>query len=335
MNLQFRHVLIASLPAALAGNWNLGRQVGAASIDASSAWQLALLEQVGIYHEGMRGFMAMLAGLAFFAPLLVLCLAVSRLWAEVFARLRGKPPDAGWYLTAWLYTLLLPATISPGIAALGLSFGVVFGSHVFGGTGRYIVNPALLGIVFVVLAYPPAMEAWLPGDAALSTWAEVGRVGFAAGIDQGNAFWPVFLGQEVGAMGATSALACLLGAAYLIAVRLGSLPACAAALAGLAIGSALIGDLPWYWHLALGNFAFLLAFILTDTATRPLTTAGAIAYGGVFAFTTIAIRMANPEHPEGSWFALLIATLAVPLFDYLSTAARLRRLPDSELSGHE
>lgn len=321
MNIQIRHVFIASLPAALAGIWNLGGQIGTASIDASSAWQLAILDDIGIYHDSMSGIASAFVGFAFFLPLLVVCLAVSRAWAEIFARMRRRPLDQGWHLSAWLFALLLPATMPLHTAVLGLSFGVVFGSHVFGGTGRHIVNPALLGIVFLALAYPPFMSAWLPGDAVVSTWDIVARAGLESSLEQGIALGPLFFGSEVGTIGPTSALLCLVGALYLISVRLASALVAGSALAGLAVGAALLGDLPWLWHLALGNFAFLLAFIATDTAIRPVTKGGAIAYGGLFGFLVVAIRMANPEHPEGSWFALLIAMLAIPLFDYLSTAA--------------
>lgn len=337
MNTGIRHTFIATAPAALLGCWGLGRQIGGASVDPSSYWQLAILDRIGIYHEDPGLFSAAATGLGFLLPLLAVSLIVSRIWAEVFARLRRRPLDPGWHLTAWLFALLLPATMPPAYAALGLSFGAVFGSHVFGGSGRYLVNPALLGIVFLVLAYPPltAAGAWLPGADAVSSWAAVNRDGLAAAGGQGTGLGALFLGNEAGALGATSALACLLGAAWLVGARVAAFSVVAAGLAGLAVAAAASDGLPWTWHLALGNFAFLLAFVATDTSVRPTTGGGRIAYGALFGALTVAIRTANPDHPEGTWFALLLAMLCVPLLDYFTRAAQLGRLPDTVTDDHE
>jgi Na+-transporting NADH:ubiquinone oxidoreductase subunit B len=331
MNRSMRQLVLASAPAAAIGCWNLGRQIEAAAADAASVWQLAMLDTVGVYHDGTNFFGATVIGLAFLLPLLAVSLAASRLWAGLFARFRQRPLDSGWQITAWLYTLLLPATMPLGYAALGLSFGTVFGSHVFGGAGRYIVNPALLGVVFLALAYPPlvAPDVWLPGVEGLSTWAA-----FSSGAT-GTGIGGAFLGFEVGAIGTVSALACLIGAAYLVAVRIASLRVVAAGLGGVALGAGLGGGLSWFSHIALGQFAFLIAFIATDTSVRPRTGGGLIAYGALFGLLTVVLRTANPEHPEGSWFALLLAMLAVPLLDYVNTALRLGRLPDSRAGEHD
>lgn len=337
MNADSRRFVVASLPAALVGLWNLGARIGEAGIGPAAAWQLTLLDHAGIYHEEPSVLAAIATGLAFLLPLLAVSLAVSRLWSEAFARLRRRALDPGWAVSAWLFTLLLPATVPLPYAALALSFGVVFGSHVFGGTGRYIVNPALLGLVFLALAYPPLMSAgaWLPGGETATTWTEVAREAFDAASAAGVAFLPLLLGREIGAIGATSALACLAGAAYLVAAGTASARVIVAALAGLAVGGLLAGGLPWHWHLVLGQFAFLLAFVATDPSTKPATGGGMIAYGVLFGLLTIALRTANPEHPEGSAFALLLAMLAIPLVDYVGTAWRLGRLPEPGEMDHD
>jgi len=243
--LESRLFLIASLPAALISLYSLGIELGGTS------W----------------------------LSLLGISLVVGRLWAELFSRRRGLPLDGGWILTAWLFSLLLPATVPLGFAALGLSFGLVFGCHVFGGTGRYLVNPALLGVVFLAISYPP-----------LITVAEGGTA---------------------------HSIASLLGAIFLIATRAVSARLVGGALAAILIGSLASGQ-PWLSHLLLGHFAFVLAFVATDPTTRPATAGGCWAFGALFGMLTIVLRTLDPVHPEGTLPALLLASLCVPLIDHIA-----------------
>lgn len=315
--------ILASAPAALIGIWNLGTLMAEHPPASANSWQLALLERLGA-QAGSPGILAaVLYGSVFFVPLFVASLAASRLWAELFARARHRPLDPGWALWAWLYTLLLPATLPVHFAVLGLSFGVVFGAHVFGGTGRYLVNPALLGTLFVAVAYPGLMAAqWVPGNELPSSWALAATEGIEALVAAGQTWDRLVFGREIGALGAGSALACLVGVAALIVRREVSPQLVAAGCAGLAVAGMLGGDLPWHWHLVLGNFAFVLAFIATDPTTRPTTRGGLWAFGALFGALTIVLRTANPEHPEGTLFALMLASLFAPSLDRLALLGR-------------
>jgi Na+-transporting NADH:ubiquinone oxidoreductase subunit NqrB len=125
--------IFASLPAALIGVWNLGAQLKLAPPSSPQPWQLAWLE-VGFGTP--ESLPAVVLGAAFFLPLLFTALVVSRVWAELFAKRRDRPLDSGWAVTAWLFTLLLPASMPLPYAVLGLCFGGVGGGHVVGGTGR-------------------------------------------------------------------------------------------------------------------------------------------------------------------------------------------------------
>jgi Na+-transporting NADH:ubiquinone oxidoreductase subunit B len=77
----------------------------------------------------------------------------------------------------------------------------------------------------------------------------------------------------------------------------------------------LAANVPWTWHLAVGNVAFALAFVATDPTTCPATRSAQLLYGVLFGVVVIAIRMADPSHPEGTWAALLLATLCIPLLE--------------------
>lgn len=317
-----RAFVIASLPAAMIGLWSLGALMGGASLEQADGWQFRALERFTA--GGRAGPVASWTlGAMFFVPLLIASLAASRLWAEVFARFRQQPLDSGWLLWGWLFPLLLPSTIPMHVAILGLSFGVVFGAHVFGGTGRYIVNPAILGVAFLTVAYPAlfAETAWLPGDSHATSWASMAAAS-ESGLMEGIVWSDLLFGREIGALGTASAAACLLGAAVLVLKRTVSLAVIASGLGGLAVAATATGTLPWHWHLVVGNFAFTLAFVATDPTTRPVTLPGRYAFGALFGVMTVVLRMKNPEHPEGTLFALLLASLTVPALDGMATLGR-------------
>lgn len=336
MNTSTRFI-VASAPAALIGVVLLGGQVGIPAGGITEHWQLALLDRVGI-RPGQPGMpAAFLLGAAFWLPLLIVSLAVSRVWAIVFARARGRTPDRGWVVAAWLYALMLPVTVPPGFAALGLSFGLVFGCHVFGGTGRYLVSPALLGVVFLGIAYPPLFEAgrWLPGGSVVPLWDALNTVG-VTGATANTDFIALLLGADVGAVGTLSAAACFAGAGWLIATRVAHWPVVMAAIAGATGAGLLASGLPAHWHFVVGAFPFAVAFLATDPSTQPSTMLGRWGFGLLFGILTVVIRMGDPAHPEGTWQALLIASLCVPLLDYTGRIVVDRRLPDrSESTGAE
>ena len=126
-----------------------------------------------------------------------------------------------------------------------------------------------------------------------------------------------------------SALAASLGAAYLIARGLASTGIVAGAVIGVGIMGGLVGELPALWHLALGNFAFALAFIATDRSTTPSATAGCWAFGALFGVLLVILRVADPARPEATVSALLLASLCIPLIDHIvsSTALRAKAWP--------
>jgi Na+-transporting NADH:ubiquinone oxidoreductase subunit B len=327
-----RHLLIASLPAALTGVFNLGSQIRAATTDPADVWQLALLADLGISADPTDAISFFLTGAVFWLPLLVCSLIVGLGWSVVFARSRGRSVDPVWIPAAWLFSLMLPATVPIGFAALALSFGLVFGCHVFGGSDRYLVNPALLGVIFLAIGYPAltGTTAWLPGSDNPTTWSAVAAAADSAPVLEASVLG-VFFGTEIGAIGTASALACLLGAAYLVAARVIPVSLVVSGLLALIVLGGLGSEVPWAWHLAAGNFAFALAFVATDPTARPTTAGGSWAFGALFGALVIALRGANPDHPEGTWAALLLASLSIPLLDHIARAISIPRKKPSNV----
>lgn len=289
--------LLASVPALMAGLWFLG-------------WYSSEGQTLG-------------AGVFLWLPRVVLAMLVSYGWAIVFSRSRGRSPDTGWWYIAWLFILLLPASFPLPLLVVGLSFGLLFGCHVFGGTGRYIVNPALLGAVFLSVAYPAALETQgLTAASSISTWSQFITGGPQSLSAIGISWWDAFLSQEAVALGAFSSILCFVGLIFLAARGLTPWRIPAGAMAGLMVTAWAFGAYPWYWQAITGSFALALAFVATDPTTVPESREGQWSLGLLFGALTVILRTLNPEHPEASLQALLLATLVTPLVDHWATARK-------------
>jgi Na+-transporting NADH:ubiquinone oxidoreductase subunit B len=324
----FATFLVASLPAAVVGNGHLGAallqrlhpDLGLATL----GWRGSMFDALGVNPQHATWSAELLMGASYFLPLLVVALAVAWGWQVVFRRSRGQSRDLGWVSNAWLFVLLLPTNVSPLYAGLAMSFGMLVGVHIFGGTGRYLVSPALLGALFLHFSYPGLTQSALPApfaDAGSSWMQLMANPNADAGV-----LWAYALGQELGAFGTGSALACALGAAYLVYAGSVSWRTIAGGVAGVLVVATLsawmtadnaAATLPWYAHFAVGNLAFVLAFIATDPSMAPLTRSGRWLYGAVLGALTIIMRVLDPHHPESALFAALLAALSVPLLDYL------------------
>ncbi len=328
--------VLASVPAWLVGVWNLGYQLTQALVHtqggALSGWQGAVYAGMGMAFNDASPLSCVVLGLLYYLPLLFVVLLATIFWEVLFASRRGRGVDPGWLMTAWLFVLLLPPSTSLLLAVVAVSFGVVFGAHIFGGTGKYLVSPALLGVLFLDFSYPGFAQAVLPisGYAGTSTWSLV-----ALATEPGADFVALLLGRELGAVGTGSALACMAGAAYLVYAGAASWRTLAGALMGLFVGAGILNlfagedlawGISWHWHLVLGNFAFGVAFLATDPSAGALTRPARWSHGALIGLLTVVIRVVDPSHPEGSLYAILLAGLAVPLLDYL--VVRRYRLPD-------
>jgi len=84
-------------------------------------------------------------------------------------------------------------------------------------------------------------------------------------------------------------------------------------------------NVPWYWHLVMGGFAFGMVFMATDPVSSSMTNSGKWWYGALIGFMTILIRVVNPAFPEGIMLAILFANLFAPLMDHFVVQANVKR----------
>lgn len=329
------YVVVATLPCIMMAWWNTGYQANTAmaamGVESASGWRGAIMDMLGIGHNPDNHFANAFHGFLYFLPIYITTLAVGGIWEVLFATVRGHEVNEGFLVSSMLYTLILPPTIPLWQVALGISFGVVIGKEVFGGTGKNFLNPALTGRAFLFFAYPANMS----GDSvwtAVDGFSGATPLGMAAlgGVEaitgSGITWMQTFMGTIQGSIGATSTLACLLGAAFLIYTRVASYRIIFGVFLGMFLTSGLfnlIGSdtnpmfaVPWYWHLSLGGFAFGMVYMATDPVSASMTNLGRWLFGGLIGLMTVLIRVVNPAFPEGIMLAILFANIFAPLIDY-------------------
>jgi Na+-transporting NADH:ubiquinone oxidoreductase subunit B len=86
-----------------------------------------------------------------------------------------------------------------------------------------------------------------------------------------------------------------------------------------------IAQIPWHWHVVTGGWAFGTVFLATDPIAASYTNPGRWIYGFVVGCLTIVIRVTNPAYYEGVIFAILLASVFAPVFDYVVVQRNIRR----------
>jgi Na+-transporting NADH:ubiquinone oxidoreductase subunit B len=278
-------------------------------------------------------------GMLYFFPIYITTLAVGGIWEVLFATVRKHEVNEGFLVSSMLYTLILPPDMPLWQVALGISFGIVLGKEVFGGTGKNFLNPALTGRAFLFFAYPASISGdsvWTAVDGfSGATALSLGAAGGVDAISSTYNWFQAFLGFIPGSMGETSTLACLLGAAFLLYTRVASYRIMGGVLIGMIAMSTLLNIIgsttnpmfatPWYWHLVLGGFAFGMVYMATDPVSAAVTDTGRWIYGVMIGFMVVVIRVINPAFPEGMMLAILFSNMFAPLIDYFVVQANIRR----------
>jgi Na+-transporting NADH:ubiquinone oxidoreductase subunit B len=285
-------------------------------------------------------------GALFFLPVYIVCMTVGGIWEVIFGVVRGHEINEGFLVTGLLFPLTLPPTIPLWQVALGISFGVVIGKEIFGGTGRNFLNPALTARAFLYFAYPAQStgeKIWtavsvdgFSGATSLGAMATANVADVKEGLSALNVTWgQSFMGTIQGSMGETSTLACIIGAMILIGAGIGSWRI----MAGMLIGGISLSSLlyiigsstnpmflmrPWE-HVVVGGFAFGLVFMATDPVSASMTQLGKWWYGGLIGAMTILVRVINPAFPEGVMLAILFGNVFAPLIDYFVVQANIKR----------
>jgi Na+-transporting NADH:ubiquinone oxidoreductase subunit B len=336
-------VVFAVTPCVLVGLWNTGFQANTAmaalGIEATSGWRGSVLGLLGAGYDPSSIYDNFLHGIVYFLPIYIVTMAAGGFWEILFSGVRNHEINEGFFVTSLLFVLILPATIPLWQVAVGISFGVVIGKEVFGGTGKNFLNPALVGRAFLYFAYPAQISGdavWTAADGfSGATALAVSATDGVSGLVQSGLTWTqAFLGQMQGSIGETSAAACLIGAIMLIYTGIASWRIMAGVFAGLIIPVLLTGfldssnpmmSMPWHWHVVVGGFAFGAIFMATDPVSAAATETGKWIYGLLIGFVAWAIRVVNPAFPESIMLAILFGNIFAPVIDYFVVQANIRR----------
>ena len=319
--------VISAIPAAIFGMWNVGYQ-----------HSLAL----GV--TGAHIFQNFWFGLWRVIPLYVVAYVVGLFIEFASAQIRNEEVNEGYLMSGMLIPLIVPVDVPLWMLAVAVAFAVLFGKEVFGGTGMNIWNPALLTRAFLFFSYPNDMSgssSWIAmkkGETMIDAATGATPLSFAGdgldaltncGAQYGTSFWTMFWGGVPGSVGETSVIAIALGAILLIWTGVASWKIMLSTVLGALFvgGLAQLGgaELPCYYHLVLGGFAFGAVFMATDPVTAAQTECGKWIYGFFIGAVCVIVRLFNPGYAEGMMLAILLGNTFAPIIDHCVISASISK----------
>ena len=317
--------VIAAVPAAIFGMWNVGWQHALATGISANVWQAF-----------WYGFWKVL-------PLYLVSYIVGLGIEFASSQIRGEEVNEGYLVTGFFIPLIVPVDVPLWMLALAVAFAVIFGKEVFGGTGMNVVNIAILARAFLFFSYPSDMSGsgnWIhvgANETTVDGFTGATPLAFAgegfdalanAGAQYSTSFWTMFWGGVPGSVGETSVIAILLGAILLIWTGVASWKIMLSSVAGALFVGGLANlcgasDLPFYYHLVMGGFAFGTVFMATDPVTSAQTEPGKWIYGFLVGALCVVIRVFNPGYAEGMMLAIFLGNIFAPLIDHLVTSTHI------------
>ena len=342
-------VILALIPCLIFGMFNAGYQHFLALGDIDKA--------IGFFSESFWNLDNLILGLSKVMPLVVVSYGVGLGIEFIFAIIKGHEVEEGYLVTGMLVPLIVPIDIPLWMLAVAVTFGVVIGKEVFGGTGMNILNPALTIRAFLFFAYP----TWMSGDKVWVHGADPRVQDLAAGavpdaisgetvlgaLAQGKELsynvMDMFLGLIPGSVGETSTVLILLGGLFLIFSKIASWRIILSSIVGALVMGLLFNfvvDQGWisdsskfyglmnteFWHhLLIGGLAFGIIYMATDPVTGSQTNKGKWYYGFFIGFLSVMIRVFNPAYPEGVMLAILLMNVFAPTIDHYVVQGNVKK----------
>ena len=331
-------VVLALVPALLFGMYNVGYQ-----------HFMAIGQDAGFWATFWFGFLSVL-------PIILVSYIVGLGIEFVVAQIKGHEIQEGFLVTGFLIPLIVPVDTPLWMIAVATAFAVIFAKEVFGGTGMNIFNVALITRAFLFFAYPSAMsgdKVWIRTQDTFGFGGGQVVDGFSGATPLGQiatsasptiqitdmfghhfSFMDAVTGFIPGSIGETSVIAIAIGAFLLLLTGVASWKTMLSVFAGGTFMALIFNhfgpdtaaaNLPWYYHLVLGGFAFGAVFMATDPVTSSRTETGKWIYGFLIGVMAIVIRVLNPGYAEGMMLAILLMNIFAPLIDYYVVDANVKR----------
>jgi len=247
--------------------------------------------------------------------------------------LRRRRRRKSFLVTALLFVLVLPPGVPLWMVGLGMAFAVLVGMEVFGGTGRQIVSPPLLGLTFLMLSYPAAMTgAYLePGSGFTSDHSSQNERVLTPVMEarrgQTVSLGKMMLGQVPGSVGETTGVVVIAGGILLLAVGAVDWRIAATSLAAFLLTELIVGPLPggaalpMGWHVGTGGILLGAMYLATDPVTSPGTGWGRVGFGLLIGAGAMLLRRFSMT-PDEMGVAILAGNVLVPFLDRLGGVGR-------------
>lgn len=317
-----------------------------------------------VYNTGLQSHLArglsvayhfpvFVTGLKVVVPIVLVTYIVGFFWEALFADIRKLEINEGLFVSCALFPLILPPTIPLWQVAVGISFGIVIGKEIFGGTGHNFLNPALTGRMFLYFAYPAQSSGdgvwtYLGGQATqmvdgftAATPLKIVQDAAANGdavVEQlnqaGYSLQTLFFGLHPDCIGSGCVPLIIFGGVFLLLIGVADYRIVAGGLIGTVLTALILNMFnaanpymavsPLY-HLLMGGLLFGLFFMATDPVSAPTLYSARWIYGFLIGFLTVTARIFNPAYPEVTALTILFMNCFAPLIDEICLKLKLRK----------
>lgn len=270
---------------------------------------------VGIWMHGFRSLIVTLVSISS-------CVFLEWMYSVV-TKTRNTVIDGSALVTGMLLAMTLPATVPYWLVIVGAAFAIIFVKALCGGLGQNIFNPALSARGFMMLIAPAYMVRF-EGVDGVTAATPLHHMVMPALPEE--SILDMFLGNCPGSIGEISALALLVGGAYLVYRKVISPRIPLAYLGSVAVLTLLFHrtDAPVDWmlySLFSGGLMLGAIFMATDYATSPVTAKGQVIYGIGCGILTVIFRYFG-LFPEGVTYAILLMNALVWIIDRYTAPRR-------------
>lgn len=239
----------------------------------------------------------------------------------LFEKKKKKPVSEAVLVSCMLFLLSLPPNTPFWVATIGIAFGIAFGKEVYGGFGRNVFNPAIVGRLFVYITFPSYMTmGWINptffGTDIISSATPLALLREAQNIK----LIDLFLGWRAGSIGEAPVFLIILAAVYLVFSKTASWRLIISTYFSAAFLTFILDAfnvpkaLPTLPAIISGSLLFVAVFMATEPITAPKKMKSQWVYGIIIGLTGVVIRTFS-LFSEGWSFAILMGNLFAPLLD--------------------
>ncbi len=258
--------------------------------------------------------------------LIVYCIAVCVVSEYLFNKITKRPNSIGdlsAIVTGMILALNLPVTLPFWMAMVGAAFAIIVVKMLFGGLGQNFMNPALGARCFLVLSFAGPMNKFFPTDVAkidaTTSATPLTQLKTTGATD--TSLFDMFIGRHSGTIGETSIVALLIGAIFLLVMKIIDLRIPLTYIISFAIFMMLFKQTTDMTYIAEqicgGGLVFGAFFMATDYSTSPITKNGKIVFGLCLGLLTALLRVFGST-AEGVSFAIIICNLLVPIIEKIT-----------------